>query len=603
VVNRRGGRLVIAAALAAAAALASATPALAHAMLQETEPARGATVKTQPQAIVFHFSERVEMNFSAIHVYDASGKTVDNGRAVHPGGKSSDVAIGLRSKVAQGTYTATYRVISADGHPVSGGFVFSIGKAGAAPVKTVAELAGGSGVGRSTTIPFGAARAVQYAAIALAIGAFAFLLLPWLGGLRAVAGAGPEWLAASEAFVARARVLFQIAVVAGVASSVAGIVLQGQTAAGGTLLDAVSPSVVQGVLETHFGVIWGLRTLVWVALGGALLLAYRRQELPVMKPATLSAAGAALPRGFGDRRQLAVMLGLVALLGISPALAGHANAQNPTAVLLPTNAAHVIAISVWIGGLAMLLFVLPHATRLLELPDRSRLLAAVLSRFSTIAGACVAVVLLTGIVQSFVYIRSVDNLLHTDFGQIVLAKILLFVALMAFGGYNRQFSVPRLNKIAAGGESPGRAGVMLRRALRGEVLLVAVVLGVTGALSGFAPATAAGTTNGPFAKTEMIGPAQVQLTVDPARVGPNLMHVYLLEPTSGAQWDRAKEFRVKLVQPEKHIELSVTARKGGPGHFIVDSAIFSAAGTWEVQMAARVSEFDEYAKTIEVPIR
>ena len=77
-------------------------------------------------------------------------------------------------------------MISADGHPVSGGFVFSIGKAGAAPALSVAELAGGSGVGRGTTIPFGVARGVQYGAITLAIGALAFLLLPWLGGLRAV---------------------------------------------------------------------------------------------------------------------------------------------------------------------------------------------------------------------------------------------------------------------------------------------------------------------------------------------------------------------------------------------------------------------------------
>ncbi|MCP9486000.1 MAG: hypothetical protein MSC30_09070 [Gaiellaceae bacterium MAG52_C11] len=47
----------------------------------------------------------------------------------------------------------------------------------------------------------------------------------------------------------------------------------------------------------------------------------------------------------------------------------------------------------------------------------------------------------------------------------------------------------------------------------------------------------------------------------------------------------------------------MTARKGGPGHFIIDSAIFSSDGTWEMQIAARVSEFDEYARTIEVPIR
>ena len=132
---------------------------------------------------------------------------------------------------------------------------------------------------------------------------------------------------------------------------------------------------------------------------------------------------------------------------------------------------------------------------------------------------------------------------------------------------------------------------------------MAAVLGVTGALAGFAPATAVETTSGPFAETEMIGPAQIQLTVDPARVGTNLMHLYLLEPTTGVQWDKAKEVRVKLVQPDEQIELGVDARKGGPGHYIVDGAVFSSGGTWEVQIATRVSEFDEYVKTIEVPIR
>lgn len=602
--NGKTCRRACAATAAAAAALSTAAPAFAHATLEATEPARGATVKVQPKAIVFHFSERVEMNFSAVHLYDANGRPIDDGRAMHPGGVSSDVAIGFAAaKVPEGTYTATYRVISADGHPVSGGFVFSIGKAGAAPVQTVAELAGGSNTGSGTTISFGVARAVQYGAIALAIGALAFLLLPWAGGLRAVAGASREWQAASDAFLHRSKLPFLVAVLAGIASGVAGIVLQGQTAVGGPFFDAVDVQVLQGVLETHFGLIWGLRILAWLGLGGALLLVYRREGLPALKPATLSAAGVAFSRGFGSRPQLVVVIAMLAFLGISPALAGHANAQDPTAVLLPSTSAHVIAMSVWIGGLAMLLVVLPRATRQLELPDRGRLLAAVLSRFSTMAGACVAVVLLTGIVQSFVYVRNLDNLLHTEYGQIVIAKLVVFIGLMALGGYNRQFSVPRLNRIAAGGESPGRAGVLLRRALRGEVLLVAAVLGITGALAGFAPATAAEATSGPFAKTELIGPAQIQLTVDPARVGTNLMHLYLLEPTTGAQWDRAQDVRVKLVQPDEQIELDVDARKGGPGHYIVDGAVFSTNGTWEVRIAARVSEFDEYAKTIEVPIR
>ena len=92
---KRRLRLVGVVALAAVGALTVASPAFAHATLQDTTPGRGETVKTQPEAIVFRFSERVEMNFSAVHIYDAGGKTVDDGRAVHPGGRSTEVSIGL----------------------------------------------------------------------------------------------------------------------------------------------------------------------------------------------------------------------------------------------------------------------------------------------------------------------------------------------------------------------------------------------------------------------------------------------------------------------------------------------------------------------------
>ena len=312
--------------------------------------------------------------------------------------------------------------------------MFSIGEAGVAPTKSVAELAGGVGVGRASTTAFGVVRAIQYGAIALAIGGFAFVLLPWLGGLRAVAGAGREWQETSEAFVSRASVVFTVAVVAGVISGAAGIVLQGQTASGESLLDAMGPTVVREVVETHFGFVWGARVLAWILLGGVLLLAYRRKEVPVMKPATLSSAGLALPRGFGSTRHLVPVLTLLALLAVSPAFAGHANAQDPTAILLPSTTAHVLAISIWVGGLVMLLFVLPRAMRALDLVGRGRLLASVLLRFSTIAGVCVAVVLLTGIVQSLIYVGNLDNLLHTEYGQIVLAKIAVFVVMLAEGG-------------------------------------------------------------------------------------------------------------------------------------------------------------------------
>ena len=50
------------------------------------------------------------------------------------------------------------------------------------------------------------------------------------------------------------------------------------------------------------------------------------------------------------------------------------------------------------------------------------------------------------------------------------------------------------------------------------------------------------------------------------------MHLYLLDPKTGAQWDNAQEVRIKLVQPDKDIEFDATTRKAGPGHYVIEAA-------------------------------
>ena len=104
-------------------------------------------MKQQPGAVVFRFSEPVEGNFGAVRVYDAEGERVDEGDAFHPDGEGPKLGVHLKPGLPDGSYTATYRVVSADGHIVSGGYVFSIGKAGRAPEETVAELVAGRRLG------------------------------------------------------------------------------------------------------------------------------------------------------------------------------------------------------------------------------------------------------------------------------------------------------------------------------------------------------------------------------------------------------------------------------------------------------------------------
>jgi copper transport protein len=573
-------------ALVAALALALLTPAgaLAHAQLEGTSPERGAVVEHEPPAVVFRFDEPVEGNFGAVRVYDANGSRVDEGDAFHPNGEGPRLGVHLKPGLADGSYTATYRVISADGHIVSSGFVFSIGKAGKAPKQTVAELTAGSGSGPVTEAAFGLSRGLQYAAIALGAGGLAFLLLAWLPGLATTGGEGEKWEQASRAFARRLRAALLLAAVLGAISAAAGVVLEGAEAAGVSGFAAMKETIVRETLETKFGTIWGLATVAWLAFGLLTLIAFRRPNGRALGP--IGVLFLAVP---------------LAYLVLVPALSGHGSTQSPVALLFPTNVMHVAAMAIWLGGLATLLFVAPRSTRELEAADRSRLLAAVLSRFSGVALIAVGAILLTGLVQAYVYVRHLDALIETGYGRAVLVKFILLMALIGIGAYNRRRSVPRLNRIAAGGESPGRAGLLLRRVLRAEVALLVVVLGVTAALASYAPPVTA--QSGPFSTESQFGPIQLEMTVEPARVGGNAIHIYLFDARSGAPFAKVKQLEATASLPDKSISLPLEPQLSGPGHYTIAGALLSAAGEWRIALTVRVSAFTEYTKTVEVPIR
>ncbi len=260
---------VTANAFAALVALALLAPAAAsaHARLEGTRPPEGAVVKAEPSAVIFEFDEPVEGNFGAVRVYDAAGERVDEGDAFHPGGEGPKLGVHLEPGLPDGSYTATYRVVSADGHIVAGGYVFSIGNSGKAPTETVGELIGGSGNGKVTEVAYGLARGLEYTAIALAVGGVAFLFFCWLPALGAAAGVGEESRrAAAAAFAKRLRVVLWVGAGLGLIATAAQIVLEGAEAAGVSGFSAITRTIIEETLETRFGTVWGLAFLAWIAI-------------------------------------------------------------------------------------------------------------------------------------------------------------------------------------------------------------------------------------------------------------------------------------------------------------------------------------------------
>jgi copper transport protein len=138
--------------------------------------------------------------------------------------------------------------------------------------------------------------------------------------------------------------------------------------------------------------------------------------------------------------------------------------------------------------------------------------------------------------------------------------------------------------------------------MRGELLLMVSVLGVTAALISYAPPIDAA--SGPFSGVVTLGPAELEMTVEPARVGLNTIHLYLINARTGVQFTDTKELTATARLPSKGIgPLSLKPNLAGPGHYILNSAVFSPGGTWEIEITARVSEFEEFSRSVKVSIK
>jgi copper transport protein len=565
-------RRAVALVLVLLAGLVAPASALAHATLQSTLPERGQKLDTPPSEVVFIFDEAVEASFGAVRVFDAAGKEVQTGEAFHPQNRGERIAVKLKSGLGDGTYTATYRLVSADGHPISSGFVFTVGE-GAAPSASLDELLGAGTSAPVTNTALGVTRAVQYAAIAIGLGTLIFFLLCWrpLGRV-------------SRPFTARLERILLVAALAGFGSAFVAVILQGAVGSGETFFSAARPDVFTEVLGTRFGRAWGIGAAVWLLV------------LAVLALRPLRAAGDT-PPVFSKPKLVALAVPLFAIT-LLPSLGGHTSVQKPVAVLMPMNVLHVLAMAAWLGGVAVLVLALRTATAGVAPEERTPLLASVVGRFSTLAGPALAVLLLSGSVQALIEVGRFGALLDTPFGRSVLIKIAVAVLIIAAGAYNRQKLVPALKRLTG---SPGKTGVLLRRILVVELVLGAIAIGATGALSSYAPSTAQSA--GPFSATVNVGEARVELTVDPARVGPNETHVYLFDRKTGAPYEATEELRITAEMPEKNIaKLTLEPNVAGPGHYVVNAASLGVAGDWTMEITVRVSDFDESTAKVTVPI-
>lgn len=407
------------------ALLAGAVPVSAHAALTGSDPQQGSVVQEAPDQVSLTFSEKVAMSDGSVRVYDPKGKEADTGDVTDLGGNS--YAVGLHSGLPDGTFTVTYQVVSADSHPVSGAFTFSVGAPSKTTVAVPEQEAGGGVVGGL----YGFARYLSYAGFILLVGGAAFVLFCWQRG----AGVRPVqrlvvsgWLALTTATLAM-------------------LLLRGSYTGSGKLGDIFDLDLLGQVLQTKTGAALVSRLLLLAAAAlfiAVLFGAYaRRDDEEVEEDSDSDSAEESEDQEEEDDDShhrdltfgLAIGGGVVSAgLAASWAMAEHASTGIQTGLSMPLDVLHLLAVAAWLGGLATLLVALFRA------PVDAQIETGAVRRFSRVAFGSVLVLTATGIYQSWRQVGTWSALTGTSYGQLLLVKVGLVAVLVGIAWISRRWT-------------------------------------------------------------------------------------------------------------------------------------------------------------------
>uniref|UniRef100_UPI0031DA8EFC copper resistance CopC/CopD family protein n=1 Tax=Streptomyces hawaiiensis TaxID=67305 RepID=UPI0031DA8EFC len=581
--------------------LAGAAPASAHAALRGTDPDDGSLVKQAPRHVTLTFTESVGLLDDSFRVFGPDQRRVHTDEATHADGRSDTARVGLPGKLAQGTYTVAWRVVSADSHPVSGAFSFSVGKRSG----TTVQIDTGSTEDPLTGGLNDTARYLAYLAAALLVGLAAFALLCRPADTSALRR---PLVAAWWTLLGSTLVL---------------LLLRAPYEAGTGPATAFDASALGRTLTGRPGLALVAR-LVLLLLTAAFLLWLSRRRDPKQRPVAL-----------------AIGTVLAAALALTWAAAEHASAGIQVPVAMTSSVLHLLATGVWLGGLVALLLTLRRASGDAAADD----MAEVVPRFSRIAFASVTVLAVTGVYQSWRGLGSLSALTGTSYGRLLLAKLAGVAVLLLVARYSRRWTAriaapATVTRSAAvqervpqpvgapaehgGPEDPGTPDTAaeeprasggdpdtlrhLRRSVLVEVAVAAVVLMITTVLTGTLPARAQAEAArqapaGALPPTTLItvpydtgtesvsGRGTVQVTLDPARVGENGIQAVVAGSDKGL-----------IVVPEVRITFSLPSRKVGPidaeltdrgGYWSTNSVNLPLAGDWTMKTTVRVSDVDQ----------
>lgn len=404
----------------------------AHPKIVSIEPPPDSPLEAPPARVRIVFDEPIEP-LSSLQLFDAQGRQVDQGGGAPLPNDLTTLEL-LLPPLVPGIYTVVWTIIGSDSHILKDNFAFTVlGEAMATPRPAVGSSPPTppslAQLPAAASTPVSPEPAINPAAVALrgamligatdAVGGLAFLFCVLIPAL-AMFGLVP-----TPAVHTRWRLL--VVGLLGLLLLAAPAMLLVHTQEATSRLDA--RTVQQVLVGTRFG--QALLARCGLALG--------------LLVAVLTWSGRSWQRPW-----ISLTVGtLAAVLLFTFSASGHASAEPSPLLPVLADWLHLLATSLWVGGLICFTLLAPLAVRLAPDVQRAPLLSGIFARFSGLALGSVAVLTLTGAYAALRELSALADLWQTAYGQALLIKLLLFTGLISLGAYHLLIARPRLDAWAS----------------------------------------------------------------------------------------------------------------------------------------------------------
>jgi copper transport protein len=550
--------------LAAAFLMALALPAAAsaHAYLVKTAPAASVVLDSAPRQVALTYDEAVEPRFAITSVTDATGTQRTAGAVRRSPANPDTLIVSLQPDLREGWYLVYWRAISVDGHPVQGAFTFAVGpNPGPAPQFPIPHVSA-----TAVTAQLLVARWVLFVSVMASIGLFVLRMLIARPTIRRTPGATLRALTISF-----------------VVASVVGLI-------------AIPVYLDFAIANDSLRSVFDLGALVPLYRVTAFGRGFLDMELCFALFSVAAWITLWLDRPARERRSIAELLATTGALAaavavlVIPGAVGHAGQTSPRGVSMALDFVHLVAGSIWLGGLIGLLVLWLSLTehKPAGAPSRVEVLRVVVPRFSNVAFVSVVVLLGTGIGATIVHMPAVNALWQTGYGVAILVKIGLLTGAVALASGNLLRSKPGLMAEQERVEPGEGAARLLRRLASGEVAVVAGAVFTAALLSSLAPPPPSfALQNTALAK---VGPGRVAHTVQHGAyrlqvlVSPNKAAApddFALRITKGGQPVRGATVtlafnHLEMQMPQQQYEL----RESSPGIYTRSAPALVMVGKW-----------------------